>query len=215
MNQQQSPETEFARRLRAALTAIVAERGAAQVAQVATSATAARPAWRRRGPRLGLAVTAVAAIAAAMLIVNAGDGNTPAAFAVDAQPEGMVNVEIRSLEDAEGLEQALDEDGVPASVNYLPAGKACREPRFRTVLSPERARTIIQGKKNGDGPNGGAPYGPSGPLTFSISRDGVGPNQTLVITASASAEGQGFDSGTQVKVAEGTVVPCEPVPAPR
>jgi hypothetical protein len=77
VNHQQSPETEFARRLRAELKAIVAERGAAQVAQDATTATAATPAWRRRGPRLVLGGGVALAAVATALIVSAGDDSTP------------------------------------------------------------------------------------------------------------------------------------------
>ena len=77
MNQQQSPETEFAQRLRAELTAIVAERGAAQEA---TSATTAVPAWRRRGPRLALGGAGVlAAIVATILLLASGPTAEPAA----------------------------------------------------------------------------------------------------------------------------------------
>ncbi len=77
MNQQQSPETEFARRLRAELTAIVAERGAAQAAM---SPTTAVPGWRRRGPRLALGgVGALAAIVAAIILLASGPTAEPAA----------------------------------------------------------------------------------------------------------------------------------------
>ncbi len=80
MNQQQSPETEFAQRLRAELTAIVAERGAAQAPQKAASATTAVPAWRRRGPRLALGgAGALAAIVAAILLLASGPTAEPAA----------------------------------------------------------------------------------------------------------------------------------------
>ncbi len=80
MNQQQSPETEFAQRLRAELTAIVTERGAARAAPEATSATTAVPAWRRRAPRLALGgASALAAIVAAVLLLASGPTAEPAA----------------------------------------------------------------------------------------------------------------------------------------
>jgi hypothetical protein len=196
MRQQQSPETKFERRLRAELKAIVVERGAAQAA---TRATVARPAWRWRAMRPGLALAAVA-VAAVALIVDASDSGTPAAFAVETQPEGEVSVEIRSLEDAKGLETALGEAGVPASVNYLAAGMTCKEPRFRPAPWPEGDRSIVKGPGSG-----------GGPIVFSVSRGAVGPDQTLVITASPSPEAL---LGVGVKLAEGTVEPCEPIPAP-
>jgi hypothetical protein len=218
MNEQERTETEFERRLRGELTAIVAERGAAQAAPTTPGA---RPAWRRRGPRLGLAVAAVAAVAAVVLIVNAGGSDTSAAFAVEAEPEGIVTVEIAGLEDATGLEAELDDAGIPASVSYLSAGMTCREPRFLSVPWPHGTRSIVSAKMTGTGPDGGPPFVASGPLRFSIDRHAVGSGQTLIITASAPEEGQSvegsmglFAPGTQVQLAEGTVAPCEPVPAP-
>lgn len=80
MNQQQRPETEFERRLRARLMTIVAERGAAQAPQEATSAMTAVPAWRRRGPRLALGgAGTLAAIVAAILLLASGPTAQPAA----------------------------------------------------------------------------------------------------------------------------------------
>lgn len=194
----QSPETDFARRLRCELRAIVAERGAGQAALEARSATTA--AHPRRRSRLALGGTVAAAGIAALLIVSAGGSDTPAAFAVEPRSDDMVDVEIRALEDASGLERALDEAGIPASVDFLGAGMACKEPRFRSVPWPDGSRAIVSGPASGDGP-----------LSFSISREAVGPGQTLVITASPGPEVPLEDA--QVRVAEGTVAPCEPVAA--
>ena len=229
MNQQRHTESEFERRLGAELTAIVTERGAERAARAAPTG---RPAWRSSGVRLGLAAAAVGAVAAAVLIVDGGSG-TPPAFAVTAQPEGMVSVEIRSPQDGQGLEQALAEAGIPTSVTYMAPGTACKEPRFRPALWPEGARTIVVGPPPGTasrepadatvvgGPEGAhaviqEPAGGGGPVTFWISRAAVGPGQTLVITASVDAEGV-FDVGTptRVELAEGSVSPCEPIPAER
>jgi hypothetical protein len=135
-----------------------------------------------------------------VLALSAG-GGAAAAFAVEPQPEGLVSVEIRSLEDAKGLEEALDEAGIPASVNYLATGLACKEPRFRSVPWPGGDRALVSGPGSGEGP-----------FVFSISPDAVGPGQTLVITASPSPEV--LLGVSQVEIAEGAVAPCEPVPAP-
>jgi hypothetical protein len=137
-------------------------------------------------------------------------------------PEGAISVEIRSLEDAKGLEATLAEAGIPASVDYMAAGTACKEPRFKSVPWPEGTRVIVGAKVTGTGPEGGPPFVVSAPLRFSVSRGAVGPDQTLVITASAGAqvpegfapEAEGFfGPGSQVKLAEGSVAPCEPIPA--
>jgi hypothetical protein len=202
MNQQLKPETEFSRRLRAELTAIVAERGAAQVGRAIPGDPATVPVWRRRGTSFGLVLgaAAVLAIAGVMLIVGAGSSDTPAAFAVEVKPEGLVSVEINSLEDAKGLENALEEAGIPASISYLGSGMVCKEPRFQSVPWPEGARTFITGPGNG-----------GGPIHFLVGSETVGPGQTLVFTASPGSEAT--VDHIEAKLADGPVAACEPVPA--
>lgn len=203
----QSPETGFARRLRAELRSVVAERGAEQAARTAESELPAKPAWRRHGPRVGLAGAAVVGVVAVVLIIGAGGGDTPAAFAVEAQPEGKISVEVRSLEDPAGLETALEEAGVSASVSYLESGMSCKEPRFQAASAVD-GRGLIAGP----GARISGPMGGEGPLSFTIDRTEVEPGQTLVITAWPRPGV--LMGGAEVKVAEGTVAPCEPVPAP-
>ena len=226
MNEQAHSETEFERRLRAELTAIVAERARVPLTQDATAGTTA---WRRRGARLGLAAAAVASVAVAALVVNASGGDTPPAFAVEARPEGMVSVEIRSPEDSQGLEEALASVGIPASVTYLQPGMTCKEPRFQAAPWPKDARTIVVGaprapprtrpgdhrrrtrwrRRRHPGRADGA-----GPVTFWVSPAAVGPGQTLVVTASVGADGVfDADTPTGVALAEGAVSQCQPVAA--
>lgn len=225
MNEREHGETEFERRLRAELIAIVAGRALDPVTE---SVTAGATAWRRRGPRLGLAAAAVAGVAVAALVVNASGGDTPPAFAVEARPEGMVSVEIRSPEDPQGLEEALADVGIPASVTYLQPGMTCKEPRFEAAPWPKDARTIVVGAPQGSSPKParativGGPDGAGaviqegadgvGPVTFWISPAAVGPDQTLVVTASMGADGV-FDADTPsaVALAEGAVSRCQPV----
>ncbi len=200
MTQQQIPGENFEERLLTRLKAEVAERG---IAAAAPAAGASRsPVWRQRAPRLALgSLAAVASVVAALLAISASGDNTPAAFAVEPESGGQVSVEIRSLKDAEGLERALGEAGIPASVNYLAAGMACKEPRFQSVPWPEGDRVIVSGPATGNGPS-----------VFSVSRDAVGTGQTLVVTASPGAGPEPIVDA-QVKLAEGAVAPCEPVAA--
>lgn len=198
MTQRQMPGDNFEERLLTHLKAQVTENAATE--EASAGGATITPAWRRRAPRLALGAVAVMAAAAAAFAFSAGNDNTPAAFAVEPQPEGVVSVEIRSLEDASGLEVALDEAGIPASVNYLASGMACKEPRFQSVTWPEGDRVIVSGPGSG-----------GGPFVFSVSRGAVGPGQTLVITGSPSA---GVPLDAQVELAEGAVAPCEPVEAP-
>lgn len=240
MTEQLIPGGNFEERALALLKAEVAERGVHEEASATVT-----PAWRRRGPRLVLAGTAVAAIAAGALIARAGSGDTAAAFAVEPGPEGTLSVEIRSPEDPEGLERALAQAGIPAAVTYLRSGTACEEPRFKAAPWPEGAHAIVVGSSRGAIPRDfpiaivGPPPGPTrefdttivagprgpqaaiqepadgnGPVTFWISRTAVGPGQTLVVTVAAGAEGVfSADTPIQLELAEGSVAPCEPVPA--
>jgi hypothetical protein len=142
MNQDQPPETKFARRLRAELKAIVAARGAAAEAELAA---ASPPAPRRRRHRLALAGAGAAVGVAAVLLLSAGGNDTPAAFAVEPQDGGGVTIAVNSPEDAPGLEAALAEAGIRSQVTWLAAGMECREPRY----TPSTARSALGGRIGG------------------------------------------------------------------
>jgi hypothetical protein len=157
---------------------------------------------RRLAPRLVFGGAAVAAVAAGVLAVSSGTGDTSSAFAVEPQGDGTVRVEISSLSDAAGLEKALEEAGVKADVNYLAAGMVCREPRF----TPTAAAKEQQGETSGS-----IRKTDSG-VVFTITRAGIGSDDTLLVTASPGPEGMGDMVG--VAIAEGAVSPCDPVPAP-
>ena len=64
-----------------------------------------------------------------------------------------MTIRIYSLEDTEGLERALESAGIPAQVNWLPAGTTCREQR----LTPSSVRTSMGGRLAGFGVSGPAP----------------------------------------------------------
>ena len=178
--------------------------------------------WGWRVPRLALgAAMAIAAIAVA-LIVSAGGDNTPAAFAVEPQEGGGVTIKVYSLEDAPGLEQALEEAGIRAQVTWLPAGKFCREPHF----TPSTA------KLPGGGGLGGFTIGGPGALTISVGSTktvrerpqanlnldpaAYRPDQSVVLSGSPKPFGDDPEGGFEARfeVAEGPVDPCKPVSAP-
>jgi len=227
VNPQQNLRTDFEQRLLVQLQAVVAERGVAEAGPEATAVTPAR----RRGPRLALGAAAGLAAVAAALIVSAGGDSTPAAYAVEPQDNGGVNVKIYSLSDASGLEHALDEAGIPSQVTELPVGMTCREPHYQpsTVTLPTRAGGQPFGGLDMEGPDEPMTIAitpesprsltdlpPSAELnTLPISPDEFGPDQTLILSGSpALPGGDGTEGGSlQVRIAEGTVGPCEPVPA--
>lgn len=108
----------FEERLLEELSAVVA-------ARPAPGPAASVPTARRRVvPRGRLAVAGgavTAAVAAVAVFASSGD-HTTAAYAVTPQPSGAVTVTIRSLADADGLQRALDDAGLPAVVDYRADG---------------------------------------------------------------------------------------------
>ncbi len=212
-------------------------RRAALVESVGSAAGRPKPSWRRRGPRLAFGGALALAALAAALIVSAGGDNTPAAFAVEPREGGGVTIKIYSLEDAAGLEAALEEAGIKAQVTWLPAGKVCREPHY----TPSRVHL-----PGGGSLGGGSMSGPGG-ITIGIgstkaSRELSGkyirgeisnaemrslaanvnldpkafrPDQSVVISGTPVPYAGDPEGGsiTNMGVAEGPVEPCKPVPA--
>jgi hypothetical protein len=219
--------------------------------------------WRRRAPRLALGGAVALTAVAAALIVGASGGNTPSAYAVETQPGGGVKIEIFSLGEPEGVEQALEEAGIASQVTYLEAGMTCREPHYQPSMAmlrtlqgrpqpqpwagfdyesidgplriaigdyrqrQEMAEEIRQAIRQGD--SSGADW-PS----FVIDPTGFRPDQTLVMSGAPTPDGYKqppppqsdgqsgikisgwpapIDAVGQVRVAEGDVGPCQPVPA--
>jgi hypothetical protein len=191
------------------------------------------PAWRRRGPRLALGGGVALAAVAVALIVSAGGDNPSKAFAVKPQKGGGVTIKIYSLEDASGLEQALEEAGIKSQVTWLPAGKVCREPHYKP--------SIVHFP--GGGSFGGMNMGGPGGITIGISstkalRESFGqrrrgeisadevanitldpeafrPDQSVVLSGTPAPYDGDPEGGsiTKMGVAEGPVEPCKLVPA--
>ncbi len=237
MSREQKPETDYEKRLRAQLKAIVAERGAEQAGEAPSAITTS--AWRRRGPRLALGGGIALAALATALIVSAGSDQGSTAYAVEPQDGGGVTIKVYSAEDAAGLEGALAEAGIRSQVTWLPAGMTCREPHF----TPSTAKTSLGGMIGGMTVSGPAPALTIGVMSvqqwrersqefksgeisedeyhastanISLDPEGFRPDQTAVISGSpgpyeGNPEG-GFEA--QLAIAEGPVEPCEPVKVP-
>jgi hypothetical protein len=180
------------------------------------------PGWRRRGGRLALGAATAVAIIAAVLIFRAGGDPTPAAFAVEPRAGGGVTIKVYSLEDATGLEDALEDAGIRAQVSWLPLGMTCDETRFTPSLA----------KLPGGGSLGGLVMAGPGTLTISVAstqRARRGPianinldpaafraDQSVVLFGSPKPFGGDPEGGFEAhfQVAEGPVEPCRPVSAP-
>lgn len=217
MKQDQDRSDDFEQRLLGRLKAVVAERGAEQASEGAAS-----PSTWRRAPRLALGLVAALVAAVAVLVFSSGSDNTPRAFAVEPQEGGGVTIRVYSLEDAAGLEDALEKAGVEAQVTWLSPGTFCREPRF----TPSQARLP------GGGRLGASTIGGPGALTISVASTeqarkrplanvNLDPaafrrDQSVVLWGSPRPYRGDPEGGFQAQfaVAEGPVEPCEPLAAP-
>jgi len=230
---EQKPRPDFEQRLLARLKAVVAERGATAAAAEAAEAQDATPSWHRRAPRLALGVGVVLAAVVVALIVSAGGDNPSKAFAVKPQKGGGVTIKVYALEDASGLEAALEDAGIRAQVTWLPAGKVCREPHYKPAVL----------HLPGGGSFGGGTMGGPGGITIGIrstkasresfrqrmhgeiSADEMAnitldpeafrPDQSIVLSGTPVPYNGDPEGGsiTKMAVAEGPVEPCKLVPA--
>ena len=169
---------------------------------VAAQPASPRPAARRRAPRGRLILAgagAAAALAAVAFVVGSGDVAT-SAYAVESRTDGAVSVSIHSLSDASGLQRSLRAAGVPAVVDYVPAGQGrCLSPPAgggasdgprRTKGSsakPEAVRT-----REGAGPPAREVAGTrmtvgSDGATFTIDPGDLAPGDEVYITTSTGA----------------------------
>lgn len=227
---EQNRGADFEGRLLTRLKAVVAERGAADA-----GATPPEPGWRRPSR---LALVAATLVAVAILVFSSGGDNPSKAFAVEPQKGGGVTIKIYGLEDAAGLERALEKAGIRAQVTWLPAGMTCREPHF----TPSTAKTSMGGTISGMTMGGPAPaltigvasarqfrkhwrayrrgeisaaeYRESTP-NLSLDPAEFRPDQSVVLVGSAQPHDGHPEGGyqAQIAVAEGPVEPCRPVPA--
>ncbi len=114
----------------------------------------------RRHPRRRLKIAVAGAVATAAATVAAvgltGGGPTASpAFAVEGNPDGSVDIAILRLDDAEGLEAALADHGIDATVHFVPTADG-QVPEFpmpeSSYLSPKDPQYASCGIDNGPGP---------------------------------------------------------------
>ncbi|MDX6256235.1 MAG: hypothetical protein QOJ11_2569 [Frankiales bacterium] len=152
------------------------------------------PRSMRRPVLVGGAVAGAAVTASSLLIA----GGSSAAYAVDAHSDGSVTVTIESFRDAAGLQSKLGAAGIKAVVDYLPAGKACKQPRYQPASAGAQQSSLKVDTVKGGG------------ATFTIGNGQIPAGDTLVIETSG---GQDYSS-IGLGVATGAVAPCQAVDSP-
>ncbi|MCP3800630.1 hypothetical protein NLX83_15290 [Allokutzneria sp. A3M-2-11 16] len=167
-----------------------------ELKQVVAEREPVRPATRWRPVVVAAGLVVAAGVAVPTLLTGGG-----AAYALEKQQDGTVRVEIKELSDAAGLERRLGELGIKAKVDYLPAGKTCRAPRF-TPTRGTSAGMLSSGLSSSEAAGTAAVF-TFNPAEFTGDR-------SVVIETS----GGGDVSALQVSFAEGPVGVCVPVPSP-
>lgn len=127
---------------------------------------------RRRRVTLagGIAVVGAAALSVGLPFVDRGSGPAPVgAYAVTANNDGTVRVEISALRDAEGLERRLREAGVPAVVRSVPPGDACASENTFALIRPASPRA------------GAIDLSDDGSVRFEIDKDALRPGEKVFI----------------------------------
>ena len=131
-----------------------------------------------------------------MFFLSAG---TQSAYAVTKNANGTVTVEIDSLTDAAGLQAKLRDAGVSAVVEYLPAGKMCKQPWF--TPAGHAARGVMSQSSVGR-TNGGS-------TSFTITTP---PADVTVVISTQTGPGDARALG--IAYAQGDVPACQVVDAP-
>jgi hypothetical protein len=127
--------------------------------------------------------------------------HTSAAYAVDRDPDGSIRVSVYDYRDPKGLQRRIEAFGVKAAVDYLPAGMTCREPRADFVPPDQMPRAMVDW----------APLG-SKDHYFKVHPQYIGPDQTFVYTVQLSTNKHDRSQRAAIRLANGPVAPCTPVP---
>jgi hypothetical protein len=165
------------------------------VAARAATPSAARPVSTRR---LVLALGAAIALSVAGGAVLFSLRSTPA-YAVERDPDGSIRVYIRDYRDPKGLQARIESFGVPAAVDYIPRGTACREPRGDFVPRDQVPRAMVDW----------GPFGDESDRYWKLYPQYIRPGQTFVYTVEVA---RGYQRA-MVRLANGPVAPCVQVPA--
>jgi hypothetical protein len=116
---------------------------------------------------------------------------------VERDPDGSIRVSVYDYRDPAGLQKRIEAFGVKAAVDYLPAGMTCQESRADFVPADRMPLAMVDW----------APLG-SADHYFKVHPQYIGAGQTFVYTVQLSKHSQ----RAAIRLANGPVAPCTPVP---
>ena len=108
-----------------------------------------------------------------------------------------VTVKVNRLEGSDGLEQALQQRGIPADITYLPPGKECAPDRYDELRTPGMSLAVSAER-----------------FEVRIPANAVGRGDTFVMSASVVPLPNGLEADVEFGIAHGPVAPCRVVDAP-
>ncbi|CAN5620771.1 hypothetical protein BH10ACT10_BH10ACT10_10060 [soil metagenome] len=160
--------------------------------------------------RLLLGVAPVVAAVAVLVVVVPGLG-AARAYSVQEGNSGTITVEVRRLEDAQGLEALLARSGVRADITYVPGGQQCAPGRYTPVERTLSGMGISMGTNllRVTLPAGTIRDGER--LVMAVSGVAV-PAPTSEPSEEGVTDGAGFSGWADVSVTAGPVQPCRIVP---
>ncbi|MEV3986730.1 hypothetical protein [Nonomuraea sp. NPDC049758] len=164
------------------------------------------------GPRLLVAAGVAVAVVAALLLI--GDGEP--AYAVAKNPDGTLIVTINELQDPEGLQAALNAQGIKADVTYNPRDKKCASGRFvgadYMYGSPNPKNLTAEQRKEFYRPENWRSRDVTRPVSkgkFRISPKFMRPGETLVLEFRLGNDpGVSWSLGAWLAKAGSSVRPC-------
>ncbi|AWS47839.1 hypothetical protein [Streptosporangium sp. 'caverna'] len=177
---------------------------------------AREPARRPRGIVTRTRLVTTAAVAAVAVAVPLVLGGGTAAYAVTKNPDGTLIVTINELQDPEGLQAALNAQGIEADVTYSPRDKQCAPGRFTSADyaygSPNPKDMTAEQRKEFNRPEHWRSRDVTRPIakdTFRISPNFMRPGETLVLEFRLGNDPRvGWSLGTWLAKAGSSVLPC-------